>query len=62
LLEDCAHVDVVFGSNHESNVKNARAELMKKAQYDDSKFYWILETKISDDEKMFAIPYAYFFK
>ena len=62
ILEDCAQVDAVFGLNERDNAKKEMEELQKRAEYDESKYYWIMDTKISGDGKTFAIPYAYFFK
>jgi len=61
-LEGCAQVDAVFGLNKNDNAKKAMAELQTKAKYNDSKFYWIIDTKISEDKQTFAIPYACFIK
>lgn len=62
MLEDCAQVDAVFGLNEKENAKKGMEELQKRAEYDKSRYYWIMDIKISDDRKTFAIPYACFFK
>ena len=62
ILEDCAHVDAVFGLNKDDNAEKALVELQTKAKYNEAKFYWIMDTKISADGETFAIPYAYFIK
>lgn len=62
ILEDCAQVDAVFGLNKNDNAKKAMLELQTEAKYNEAKYYWITDTKISDDGETFAIPYAYFIK